>query len=205
MYEFHSYQPSAGHGLKHDPFNAVVGPRPIGWISTVDEHGVANLAPYSFFNAFNYRPPIIGFSSIGWKDTVRNIAATGEFVWNLATRALAEPMNQTSLAAPPEIDEFQLAGIERVPSSLVRPARVALSPVSFECRMTQQIQLKTAEGKEVESWLTLGEVVMAHIARDFIVDGVYATALPVPILRAGGGGDYYAIQQQAYFEMKRPD
>ena len=88
----HSYEPRLGHGLAHDPFNAIVGPRPIGWISTVSAEGVRNLAPYSFFNAFNYVPPLIGFSSIGYKDTVRNAQETGEFVWNLATQELAEAM-----------------------------------------------------------------------------------------------------------------
>src|ERR1700684_3952748 len=92
----HIYEPAEGHGLAHDPFNAIVGPRPIGWISTVSEAGVRNLAPYSFFNAFNYTPPIVGFASIGWKDTISNVSATGEFVWNLTTRDLAPRMNMTS-------------------------------------------------------------------------------------------------------------
>ena len=98
---FHSYEPRCGHGLAHDPFNAIVGPRPIGWISTRDARGVLNLAPYSFFNAFNYTPPIIGFASLGHKDTLRNIEATGEFAWNLVTRPLAEAMNATCAGVPP--------------------------------------------------------------------------------------------------------
>src|ERR1700742_4243653 len=93
--DLHYYEPAQGHGLRHDPFNAIIAPRPIGWISSISAEGTVNLAPYSFFNGFNYTPPIIGFSSIGWKDTVANIAATGEFCWNLATRALAQPMNLT--------------------------------------------------------------------------------------------------------------
>src|SRR3984957_11537374 len=96
------YEPTQGHGLTHDPFNAIVGPRPIGWISSISRAGVAHLAPYSFFHRFNYRPPIIGFSSIGWKDSVANIEATGEFCWNLATKALGEQMNLTTTPAPPE-------------------------------------------------------------------------------------------------------
>ena len=98
--DVHFYEPRHGHRLAHDPFNSIVGPRPIGWISTQDRLGRRNLAPYSFFNAFNYRPPIIGFSSIGYKDTVRNIEQTGEFAWNLATRALAEAMNASSATVP---------------------------------------------------------------------------------------------------------
>jgi flavin reductase (DIM6/NTAB) family NADH-FMN oxidoreductase RutF len=95
---FHFYEPRDGHRLPHDPFNAIVGPRPIGWISSRSSAGVLNLAPYSFFNAFNYVPPIVGFASIGYKDTVRNIEETGVFCWNLATRPLAEQMNQTCAA-----------------------------------------------------------------------------------------------------------
>lgn len=93
--DIHFYQPSAGHGLAHDPFNALVAPRPIGWISSRSRDGVLNLAPYSFFNAFNYKPPLVGFASVGYKDSVRNIEETGEFGWNLATRPLAEAMNQS--------------------------------------------------------------------------------------------------------------
>src|SRR6202044_1385873 len=92
----HIYEPAQGHGLKHDPFNAIVGPRPIGWIASLSAAGGRHLAPYSFFNAFNYRPPIIGFASIGRKDSLDNIEATREFVWNLATRPLAARMNATS-------------------------------------------------------------------------------------------------------------
>ncbi|RAR53820.1 UNVERIFIED_CONTAM: flavin reductase like protein, partial [Acidovorax defluvii] len=109
--DIHTYEPRLGHGLPHDPFNAIVGPRPIGWISTQSATGALNLAPYSFFTAFNYVPPIVGFASIGAKDTLRNIEATGEFVWNLATHDLADAMNQSCAAVPPEVSEFELAGL----------------------------------------------------------------------------------------------
>src|SRR5476649_2511921 len=122
------YEPSAGHGLPHDPFNAIIGPRPIGWIASRNAAGQRNLAPYSFFNAFNYRPPIIGFATIGWKDTAANIEASGAFVWNLATKALAERMNATSAHVPPDVDEFTLAGLTPAPSRLVSPSRVLESP-----------------------------------------------------------------------------
>jgi len=201
----HYYQPSNGHGLVHDPFNAIVGPRPIGWISSVRADGGRNLAPYSFFNAFNYRPPIIGFSTIGWKDTVANIQATGEFVWNLATMALAPRMNATSAHAPPEVDEFELSGLTPSPSRLVAPPRVLESPVNFECRLSQLIQLQSAAGEPVKSWLVLGEVVAVHIDRDLLKDGVYDTAAARPILRAGRMGDYAEIRPEAMFEMSRPD
>lgn len=198
------YEPRKGHGLAHDPFNSIVGPRPIGWISTHDGVGHNNLAPYSFFNAFNYVPPIIGFASIGFKDTVRNAELTGEFTWNLATRPLAERMNASSAMVPPEIDEFILAGLTPVPAALIGAARVAESPVNFECRVTQILQLRDAAGAEVSTWLVLGEVVAVHIARRVLIDGVYITAAAQPILRGGGPADYFAIEQEALFRMSRP-
>ncbi|MGB3271699.1 MAG: flavin reductase family protein [Xanthobacteraceae bacterium] len=204
MTDFHFYEPASGHGLRHDPFNAIVGPRPIGWISSRDKNGLVNLAPYSFFNAFNYVPPIIGFCSLGWKDSVSNIAETGEFVWNLATKALAQQMNATSATVPHEVDEFALAGLTPVASRLVNVPRVGEARVAFECRLTQMVQLQGADGAKVEAWLTLGEVVAVHIDRTLIRDGVYQTAEAYPILRAGRMGDYAEIRPDAMFEMKRP-
>ncbi len=200
----HVYEPAQGHGLRHDPFNAIVGPRPIGWISTQSLEGFRNLAPYSFFNAFNYVPPIIGFSTVGWKDTVANVEATGEFVWSLATKALADQMNATSASLGSEVDEFAHSGLTPAPSRLVTPPRVLESPVNFECRLTQLIQLQSAAGALVQSWLVLGEVVAVHIDPGLIVDGVYDTAAARPILRAGKMGDYAEIRPDAMFEMKRP-
>ena len=201
---FHSYEPRSGHGLPHDPFNAIVGPRPIGWISTQNAAGALNLAPYSFFNAFNYVPPIVGFASIGSKDTLRNIEATGEFVWNLATRELAEAMNQSCAAVPPEVNEFELAGLTPLPSQRVRPPRVAESPVTFECRCTQVVQLQGIDGEKVPTWLVLGEVVAVHIAKVLLKDGVYDTAGAGHILRGGGPADYFTVGPEQLFRMHRP-
>ena len=201
----HFYEPAQGHGLRHDPFNAIVGPRPIGWVSTLSPEGVANLAPYSFFNGFNYAPPIIGFSSIGWKDSVANVAASGEFCWSLATKALAQQMNLTCAPAPPEIDEFDIAGLTRAPARLVAPPRVLESPVNFECRLSQLIQLQGADGAKVDTWLVLGEVVAVHIDPAFLTNGVYETATARPILRAGRLGDYAEITPEAMFAMRRPN
>ena len=198
------YQPAQGHGLPHDPFNAIVGPRPIGWISTRTADGGLNLAPYSFFNAFNYTPPLIGFASLGRKDTLRNIEETGEFVWNLATRPLADAMNASCAAAPPEVDEFQLAGLTPHASKVVSVPRVAESPVSFECRCSQIIRLQGASGAETNSWLILGEVVGVHIARELLRDGVYDTAGSRTILRGGGPADYFEITPDQLFRMTRP-
>lgn len=202
--DHHSYEPRLGHGLAHDPFNSIVGPRPIGWISTCNAEGRANLAPYSFFNAFNYVPPIVGFASVGAKDTLRNAQATGEFVWNLVTRPLAEAMNQTSAATAPEVDEFALAGLASAPSRLVRPPRVADSPVAFECRVTQVVQLQGADRMPVETWMVFGEVVAVHIERRLIVDGIYDTALAEPVVRGGGPADYFTIGAGQRFRMARP-
>ena len=200
----HFYEPRKGHGLPHDPFNAIVGPRPIGWISSLSQAGIPNLAPYSFFNAFNYVPPIVGFASIGAKDTLRNVQETGEFVWNLATRPLAEAMNASCAAVAPEVDEFVLAGLTAVPSRLVGAPRVAESPVSFECRVTQVIQLQGANGDAVATWLVLGEVVGVHIAKALLSDGVYDTAAAGHILRGGGPADYFTVGPEQLFRMHRP-
>jgi flavin reductase (DIM6/NTAB) family NADH-FMN oxidoreductase RutF len=202
--DLHSYEPANGHGLKHDPFNAIVAPRPIGWISSCDADGHVNLAPYSFFNALNYKPPLIGFSSTMWKDTVANIQATGEFVWNLVTMELAQAMNATSATVPHEVDEFTLGHLTKLASRLVKPPRVAESPVSFECKLSEIIQLKGADGNKAEAWLTIGEVVAVHIDKRLIKDGVYQTALARPIVRAGRSGDYFEIRPDAMFEMPRP-
>ncbi|UYO48662.1 flavin reductase family protein [Rhodopseudomonas palustris] len=204
MTDLHSYKPANGHGLKHDPFNAIIAPRPIGWISSCDAEGRVNLAPYSFFNAFNYHPPLIGFSSTTWKDTVANIQRTGEFVWNLVTMDLAQAMNATSASVPHEVDEFALGHLTKLKSELVKPPRVAESPVSFECKLSEIVRLKGADGVEVDAWLTIGEVVMVHIDKRLIEDGVYQTAAARPIVRAGRRGDYFEIRPDAMFEMVRP-
>jgi flavin reductase (DIM6/NTAB) family NADH-FMN oxidoreductase RutF len=203
--DLHYYEPRNGHGLKHDPFNAIIAPRPIGWISSRDASGNVNLAPYSFFNGFNYIPPIIGFSSTSRKDSIANIEQTGEFVWNFATMDLAQQMNATAAHVPHDVSEFKIAGLTAVPGRLVNVPRVAESPVSFECKLTRVIQLQNSKGEKVGGWLTLGEVVAVHIDKSLIKDGVYQTALARPIVRAGRRGDYFEIRPEAMFEMVRPD
>jgi flavin reductase (DIM6/NTAB) family NADH-FMN oxidoreductase RutF len=204
MTEYHSYCPADGHRLPHDPLNAIVAPRPIGWISTCSAAGVRNLAPYSFFNLLCYRPPIIGFSSLGWKDAAANVAETGAFVWNLATRPQAEAMNATSASVPRDVDEFALAGLDALPSEVVRPDRVAGSPVHFECVHTQTIRLTDRDGRELDQWLILGEAVAIHIDRALLEDGVYQTARARPISRGGGPADYFEATEDTLFRMRRP-
>jgi len=204
MADLYSYEPKNGHGLPHDPFNAIVGPRPIGWISTQSKAGVVNLAPYSFFNAFNYVPPIIGFSSVGHKDTLRNIEETGEFVWNLATFDLVEAMNQSCAPYPPEVSEFDAAGLEQAKSILVAPPRVAKAKVAFECKCTDIIQLKGISGEKVQTWLVLGEVVKIHIDKALLKDGIYDTAEAGHVLRGGGPADYFTVGKEQLFKLYRP-
>ena len=204
MRDFHVYEPRDGHGLPHDPFNAIVGPRPIGWISSISRDGVVNLAPYSFFNAFNYKPPIVGFASTGWKDSVRNISETGEFAWNLAALSLAEAMNATSAIVPPGVDEFDLASLTPATSRLIGVPRVQESPVSFECKLTQLAQLTDVAGQAIETWLVLGEVVAVYIEKSLLKDGVYDTGAAGHILRAGGPADYFTVGPAQRFQMRRP-
>ena len=203
--DFHFYEPSQGHGLRHNPFKSIVAPRPIGWISTRSKAGVFNLAPYSYFNAFCDAPPIIGFaSSAEKKDSLRNVRETGEFAFNLVTRALAEQMNATSATVGPEVSEFALAGLTPVASRIIAAPRVAESPVSFECKCTEILQLKSASGEKVPSWLVLGEVVAVHIDKALLRDGIYDTAAAQHLARGGGLADYFLVEESTMLRMTRP-
>jgi len=202
--KMHFYEPALGHGLKHDPFNAIIGPRPIGWVSTQGADGSVNLAPYSFFNAFNYHPPILGFSSNGAKHSLRNAQERGEFVWNLCTRELAAAMNETCAAVGYGVDEFELAGLEKAPSRLVAPPRVAGAKVSFECKVADIVRLKGYRGGAVDAWLVLGEVIGVHIDEALLQDGVFDTFGAGVVLRAGGPSAYAVITPESRFDMTRP-
>ncbi len=203
--DLHSYEPSKGHGLKHNPFNAIIAPRPIGWISSKSASGHVNLAPYSYFNAVASEPPILAFSSNSWKDTVRNVRETGEFVWNLVTMPLAKQMNTSSAHVPPDVSEFETSGLTPVPSSKVNVPRVGESPAVMECKLIEIIQLKTSDGRQLQTWVTFGEVVAVHLDKARIKEGVYHTALSQPIARAGRRGDYFQITDDRGFDMPRPD
>jgi flavin reductase (DIM6/NTAB) family NADH-FMN oxidoreductase RutF len=204
MSDFHFYEPASGHGLPHDPFKAIVAPRPIGWVSTLSAGGIPNLAPYSFFNAVGDTPPMIAFSSSGPKDSLINVEATGEFVWNMATRALAEEMNVSSAAVSPESDEFTLAGLEAAPSRIVAPPRVAASPASLECRLLQILKLHDLDGRQTINQLVIGQVVGVHIRRIFLRDGIFDTGAAHPIMRAGYRDDYVEATPETMFKMIRP-
>jgi flavin reductase (DIM6/NTAB) family NADH-FMN oxidoreductase RutF len=201
----HFYEPAQGHRLPHDPFKAIVAPRPIGWVSTVDAQGRANLAPYSFFNAIADTPPMLAFSSVGRKDSVFNCEATGVFVWNLATRPLAERMNDSAAPLAHGISEFARAGLTPAPSRLVEAPRVAESPASLECRVVDIHRLRDLDGAAIDNWLVIGQVIGVHIDRAFLTeDGLFDTFAARPILRAGYRADYAEIGHEAKFEMVRP-
>lgn len=202
--DFHFYEPRSGHGLPHSPFNAIIAPRPIGWISTRSTQGTLNLAPFSFFNAFNYVPPIIGFASNGPKDSLINAEATGEFCWNLVGRELAEAMNTTSAEVPGEVDEFALAGLNPVSSSVVDVPHVAEARAVFECRTSQVVPLTTAAGEPTVTSVVFGEVVGVHIDPTLLEDGVYQTARADPLLRGGGPATYFTIHETGRIQMRRP-
>lgn len=200
--ETYFYETRLGHGLPHDPFKAILAPRPIGWVSTVDTNGLVNLAPYSFFNGFNSDPPIVGFSSEGRKDSVSNAEATGEFVCNMVTRDLAELMNATSANVSHDINEMALVGLEPAASTLVKPPRVARAAAAFECKVVQILPLHDLAGDALESYLVLGQVVGVHINPAFLIEGRFDTAAARPIARCGYRGDYAEVT--GLFEMIRP-
>ncbi|MTC28636.1 flavin reductase family protein [Providencia alcalifaciens] len=202
--QFYSYQPQQGHGLPHDLIPSLIAPRPIGWISTCDKQGRTNLAPYSFFNIFNYSPPILVFSSVGKKDSVTNAIETGEFVYNLATLELAQQINLSSAMLPHGESEFDLTQLSTLPSTLVTPPRIAQTPVSMECVVTEYQQLKRADGSLLDTWMVMGEVVMVHIDEATLEQGLYNSARQKPLMRAGGPADYYWIEEQQKLEMYRP-
>lgn len=197
------YEPNRGHGLPHDPFNAIVTPRPIGWISTRGSDGQDNLAPYSFFNAVAYVPPQVMFASTsakpdrdGTKDTVANIRETGVFCVNVVETAARDAMNATSGPWARAVDEFTHAGIERKPCQMIAASRVAGAPAALECRLTQIIQLAGEA-----NFLVLGEVVGVHLRNDCMVDGRFEITRFQPLARCGYR-DYVTIAE--VFSLKRP-
>ncbi|WP_144292283.1 flavin reductase family protein [Rhodoligotrophos appendicifer] len=188
------------HGLPHDPFKALVVPRPIGWISSLASDGSVNLAPYSFFNAMASNPHYVLFGSGGYKHSVANIEATGEFVCNLATWDLRKEMNMTSAPVKEGVDEMRLAGLTPAPSTMVKPPRVKESPAALECVYTQTVRLPGHEGKDGDM-IVIGKVVGIYIDDAFIRDGLVDTAAMQPIARCGYM-DYAVISE--LFAMRRP-
>jgi len=203
------YRPQDGHGLPHNPFYAIVVPRPIGWISSLDADGVVNLAPYSFFNAISYTPPQVMFSggpaalrspARPLKDSIANIEATGEFVHSVATWDLREAMNKTAIESPADHDEFDYAGLTKAPSELVKPPRVAESPIHLECKYIQSVRLKELPGRE-PNVMVIAEVVGVHIDESVLTNGLVDPHKLKPIARLGYL-DYTLVDD--FFTMPRP-
>ncbi|WP_414473867.1 flavin reductase family protein [Microvirga sp. M2] len=191
------------HGLPHDPFKAIVSPRPVGWITAMSGKGEINLSPYSFFNAVSERPPMVMFSSAGRKDALTFIEETGEFVCNLAAFDLREQVNATSKALPRGESELEYAGLTAAPSRLVRPPRVAEAPAALECRWLQTVPLAPLGGGEPSYFMVIGQVVGVYIDDRYIVDGLVDTAAMRPITRAGYR-DYFVATPETKFQMTRP-
>jgi flavin reductase (DIM6/NTAB) family NADH-FMN oxidoreductase RutF len=189
------------HGLPYDPLKAIIAPRPIGWITSMAANGDINLAPYSYFNAFSTRPPIVGFSSESRKDSVELVEETKEFVCNLATWDLRDAMNATSATLPRGVNEMQVAGLEAAPSRLVKPPRVAASPCALECKWLQTLQLRDLEGREIGRYLVIGQVVGIHIDDRYVTNGMLDTAAMKPIARCGYH-DYAVVE--SVFSLVRP-
>jgi flavin reductase (DIM6/NTAB) family NADH-FMN oxidoreductase RutF len=197
------YEPQARDKslFPHDPFKALVVPRPIGWIATLSAQGQVNLAPYSYFNAFSSNPPIVGFSSEGDKDSSTFAMETREFVWSMATWELRDEMNASAASLPRGQSEFTHARLETAPSRLVKPPRVAASPASFECRVTELVKLKDVDGRDSGRRLVLGRVVGIHLDERFVRAGRVDSAAMRPIAR--GGYDEYSVVERV-FSMPRP-
>ncbi|MEH6404555.1 MAG: flavin reductase family protein [Sneathiella sp.] len=201
------YETSEHHGLKHNPFKAIVSPRPIGWVSSMDKHGVLNLAPFSFFNAMSDNPPTVvlgfsgGHSEGGAKDTLHNIEETGEFVCNVVTYDIRDAMNATSEMAARAINEFELGNLTAVPSSLVKPPRVGESPVNMECKYLQTIDLPS-NNPEQPNRMLIGQVVGIHIKDEIITDGLVDMSKFRPLARLGYK-DYTSVTD--VFPLLRPD
>ena len=200
------YDDPKQHNLRHSPFKAIISPRPIAWVSTVDIDGLGNIAPYSFFNAVSERPPMIVFAPNGprpgggAKDTLVNIEQTNEFVVNLCPWDLREQMNQSAAHVAPDVDEFELTGLTRAECVHVAVPRIAEAPASLECRFHSRIRLPSSSPK-AENNLVIGEVVGIHIDDRIIVDGMIDMARYRPLARLGYM-DYTSVD--SVFEMPRP-
>ncbi len=197
------YRPEDGHGLKHNPFNAIIAPRPIAWISTKGNDGSQNLAPYSFFNAVAYVPPQVMFASTsakedrdGTKDTVSNIRETGVFCVNVVEYAMRQVMNETSGVYGKDVDEFDLVGIEDAPCETIDCSRVAGAPASLECELRQIVKL---QGEA--NFLVIGEVTGVHLRDNCLKDGIFDVLSFQPLTRLGYR-DFSRITE--VFSLKRP-
>ena len=194
------YEPlKKNHGLPHDPYTAIVGPRPIGWITSINLKGEINLAPYSFFNSVSSDPPMVMFASDGRKDTIEFVEATGEFVCNLAVWDLRTQVKDTSRTYPRGVNEMKAVGLEAAPSVLVKPPRVKASPCALECKWLQTLRLNDVDGNPAPRFIAFGQVIGIHIDERFIKDGLLDTAAMKPIARAGYQEYFVTTEDSRFF------
>ena len=187
--------------LPHDPFKALIAPRPVGWISSMDRDGRVNLAPYSFFNAFSGAPPLVGFCSEGEKDSMTFARDSGEFVWNMATYDLRWQMSESSAPLGRGQSEFEHTGLTMAPSKLVQAPRVKESPAQLECKVTEIFQLRDMDGHQTSRFLVMGQVIGIHIDDDCIENGIVQITRMKPIARCGYQ-DYSVLDE--VFAIRRP-
>lgn len=196
------YEPGkTNHGLPHNPYDAIVGPRPIGWITSMNLKGDVNLAPYSYFNSVSTDPPMVMFASDGRKDTIEYVEETGEFVCNLAIWDLRAQVKDTSLSFPRGVNEMAEVGLEPAFSVLVRPPRVKASPCALECKWLQTVRLTDLNNRPAPRYIIFGQVIGIHIEDSFIKDGLLDTAAIKPIHR-GGYQDFFVMTADARFSLK---
>ena len=201
------FEPSKRNLLTPNFLNALVFPRPIGWISSISKTGIVNLAPYSFFNAISYVPPQVMFAATsnhqggGLKDTVANILSTKEFVVNLAIKKLKNHVNQSSIDAPHNVDEFKLCNLKKKKSNIVKPPLIAESPINLECRFLKKIDLKTLYKNKNQNKMIIGEVIGVHIENRFIKNGKI-DSLAMRAISRMGYNEYSIVD--SIFLMKRP-
>ncbi|OIQ43750.1 MAG: flavin reductase [Roseobacter sp. MedPE-SW] len=198
------YRPEDGHGLPHNPFNALITPRPVGWISSRAADGSNNLAPYSFFNGVAYTPPQVMFASTGTKDdqqgtkdSLANIEETGVFCVNIVAFEMRDAMNASSEMLPKEVDEFAHAGLTSVDCDTINCARIEGAPASLECKLTQIVTLPGAANR-----VAFGEVTGIHLRDDCLRDGIFDVTTFQPLARMGYR-DYAVVRET--FSLARPD
>lgn len=195
------YKPEDGHGLPHNPFKAIVAPRPIGWIGTRSASGSVNLAPYSFFNVICDTPPMIMFSSSGFKDSVSFIEETGEFTANLVSDHLKEKMNASSVDAPRNVSEFEYAGLTAAHSKVIAAPYVKEAYAALECVAVEIRRLQDKQGRQTDNYMVIGEVVGVHIDESVLTDGLFDIKKAKPVTRLGYMD--YATTEDVY-QMFRP-
>lgn len=201
MSDYHSYDADSEHGLNHNPFKALIAPRPIGWISSLFEDGTVNLAPYSYFNALCDAPPLVGFSSAGRKHSLLNIERTGEFVHNLVSAAQMKQMNVTSAPMADGESEADIAGLPLEASDTVAAPRVAGAPAALECKLVDIRRLTAANGAQTKCWFVIGQVMRLHIDKAHIRDGM-VDQLSMGLVSRLGYFDYAQVDN--VFAMPRP-